>query len=339
LAKCYIYADSDANHALAELKRAAVLLPNSAEVQLMAAWAHKLQNKFRERIAALRRAEAIDPYYSDVRGLLVMTFRWVRDWRQAIDALDRFGVVFNQRHYAFLPWCRANDEFRMSGDIDILKAALKKDEEQPEADPLGLNCERYELAILTRDYTRAAQFLQEIPPEKFHDLDGPVSGRVFHGKPFYEALLAVARGAEPDEQAARLNEAENALRAELEQARDHVDTARSLGDLAIIHALAGRKEDAIPEVNRAIEVMPGAPGCIEKNAVSSALALVYARTGESEKALDLIEHLLTVPCELQEGAVYNMTLVDLKCSWIWDPLRSHPRFQKLLAGPEPATIY
>ncbi|MGI9086221.1 MAG: hypothetical protein ACR2HH_00535, partial [Chthoniobacterales bacterium] len=81
------------------------------------------------------------------------------------------------------------------------------------------------------------------------------------------------------------------------------------------------------------------PGSIEKNALSSALALVYARTGESEKALDLIEHLLTLPSELQGGAVYSMTLTDLKWRWLWDPLRSHPRFQKLLAGPEPVTIY
>ncbi|HEY5035978.1 MAG TPA: hypothetical protein VII74_02465 [Chthoniobacterales bacterium] len=26
-------------------------------------------------------------------------------------------------------------------------------------------------------------------------------------------------------------------------------------------------------------------------------------------------------------------------SWEWDPLRKDPRFAKILAGPEPATIY
>ncbi|HEV3410541.1 MAG TPA: hypothetical protein VG095_09610, partial [Chthoniobacterales bacterium] len=66
---------------------------------------------------------------------------------------------------------------------------------------------------------------------------------------------------------------------------------------------------------------------------------VYAQVGEHDKALDLIEHLLTVPVELQDGTVYNMTLTDLKWRWVWDPLRSHPRFQRLLAGPEPKTVY
>jgi len=73
--------------------------------------------------------------------------------------------------------------------------------------------------------------------------------------------------------------------------------------------------------------------------MSGALALVYAHTGETEKALQVTGHLLTVPCEVQNGTIYNMTLIDLKWRWVWDPLRSHPRFQKLLAGPEPKTIY
>ncbi len=67
--------------------------------------------------------------------------------------------------------------------------------------------------------------------------------------------------------------------------------------------------------------------------------MVYAQTGEADKAIDLIEHLLTVPGEWQSGAVYNMTLTDLKWRWQWDPLRSNPRFQKILASPEPKTIY
>ncbi len=53
----------------------------------------------------------------------------------------------------------------------------------------------------------------------------------------------------------------------------------------------------------------------------------------------LIEHLLTVPVSSQRGAVYSMTLTDLKWRWQWDPLRSNPRFQKILASPEPETVY
>ena len=67
------------------------------------------------------------------------------------------------------------------------------------------------------------------------------------------------------------------------------------------------------------------------------LALVYARTGEAEQAITLIERLLTTPAAA--GPSTNMTLAELRLCWEWDPLRSNPRFQKILAGPEPKTIY
>jgi len=68
------------------------------------------------------------------------------------------------------------------------------------------------------------------------------------------------------------------------------------------------------------------------------MALIYARSGEADQALNLIERLITTP-----GAVDNfeesITLTDLRMRWEWDPLRNDPRFQKILAGPEPKTIY
>ena len=63
-------------------------------------------------------------------------------------------------------------------------------------------------------------------------------------------------------------------------------------------------------------------------------------TGEADQAIHLIERLLATP-----GPVLwlefpgSITLADLRLRWEWDPLRSDPRFQKILAGPEPKTIY
>lgn len=34
-----------------------------------------------------------------------------------------------------------------------------------------------------------------------------------------------------------------------------------------------------------------------------------------------------------------MTLAELRMRWQWDPLRGDPRFQQILASPEPKTIY
>jgi hypothetical protein len=69
------------------------------------------------------------------------------------------------------------------------------------------------------------------------------------------------------------------------------------------------------------------------------LALIYARSDQPEQALDLIEHLLTLPGPVTQVFDASLTMSDLRLRWQWDPLRGNPRFQKILAGPEPKTIY
>ena len=73
---------------------------------------------------------------------------------------------------------------------------------------------------------------------------------------------------------------------------------------------------------------------IERPIYLANLALAYALTGETEQALTLVEKLLTAPA----GAEDPITLTELR-SWRWDGLRSNPRFQKILEGPEPKTVY
>jgi hypothetical protein len=67
--------------------------------------------------------------------------------------------------------------------------------------------------------------------------------------------------------------------------------------------------------------------------------LIYARLGQSDDAITMIKHLLTVPAELHPSEMHAITLAELKWPWVWAPLRREPRFQKILAGPEPKTIY
>ncbi len=106
----------------------------------------------------------------------------------------------------------------------------------------------------------------------------------------------------------------------------------------MIDAFLGRKEEAIREGQRAME-LAAAVSQLEKNHASAALALIYARTGEADEAIKLIEKLLTLPANLPTWWFFEMTQADLKWRWVWDPLRDDPRFQKILESPEPKTIY
>jgi eukaryotic-like serine/threonine-protein kinase len=340
LTSYHLMVERDYDRALAALNRTTELLPNSAEVALTAAFIYKLKFRYRDRIAALRRAEALDPRNTRVHLVLARTLRWVRDWPEAIRALDRAALPKRDVPLAArVGWTRANDEFRLTGDLNVLKNALAR--EAAATPPLDAACiarSQFEIAMFERDFESAGRWLADIPAELGHDAAHPNISP--HTAAFHRALLLAARGGDEVETRAALESAAHELETMMARPPPaHIRLTSLHADLGIIKAFLGRKEEAIASAQRAIDTENGVPPTIEKNNRSAGLALVYARTGEPEKALDLIEHLLTVPCEVQSGEIYNMTLTDLKWRWVWDPLRDHPRFQKLLAGPEPKTVY
>jgi hypothetical protein len=107
--------------------------------------------------------------------------------------------------------------------------------------------------------------------------------------------------------------------------------------LGLLYAFMGRKEDALHEARRAVELKAISRDVIEGAAAQAFQALIFARTGEADRAVSEIEHLLTTPFAVDYGDE-SITLPDLRTRWEWDPLRKDPRFQKIMAGPEPKTI-
>ena len=332
----YLWSDKDYERALAEIGRAAELLPNSAEVATAAAYIYKRQNKYRERVAALDRAATLDPRSLRANQLLTNTLEWLREWPEAMRSFDRYEAIVPQQQLCSWRWRRARDEFQLTGDINVLRGFIKRERENGSpvnAEWLAFAC--YETSMLERDYGEAARCLSAVPPDAFVGRPHPLSA---HSKVFHEALLAVAANSDATAKLRTLERAQNETEKRVAAFGRTVGLDKPHADLALLHAFCGRKNDAVRQAEKGIEVWPG-PGTIEKNEASAALAMVYAQTGEPEKAIVLIEHLLTMPVELQRGAVYNLTLTDLKWRWQWDPLRSHPRFRQIIAGPEPKTVY
>ncbi|MEO5717316.1 MAG: adenylate/guanylate cyclase domain-containing protein [Chthoniobacterales bacterium] len=323
----YYWGIRDSDRALAELLEAEKLLPNSAEVWQIRATIYRQQNKIRERIAALRRAEILDPRDITVLRMLAMTLRDVRDWPEAERTADRVRALLPgaRRHWEY---ARAWDEVRRTGKLEPMKQELARAPTGGEADPPELHQSfQFELAILERDFATAERLLAELPAE--------VVGEGPHPKIMYEALLAVARGGGR----AGIERALLRAREEIEKLRvASPNEYQAWINLGLIDAFLGRKEEAIDAGRRAVE-LTAAFSQLEKNDASAALALIYARTNEPDLALELIEHLLTVPADLINEAIYDMTLAELKWRWEWDPLRKNPRFQKILTSPEPKTVY
>ncbi len=115
----------------------------------------------------------------------------------------------------------------------------------------------------------------------------------------------------------------DSARAILEKELDaHPDDHRIHSALGFAYAGLGRKEEAIREGKRGVELLP-----VSKDALGGLyhvwdLAEIYTMVGEYKAALDEIEYLLSIPTE--------MSVPWLRLDPIWDPLRDHPRFEALL---------
>jgi serine/threonine-protein kinase len=106
--------------------------------------------------------------------------------------------------------------------------------------------------------------------------------------------------------------------------QDQPQDARLHSSLGIAYAGLGRVEEAIRAGKMGVELLP-----VSKEAWSGAwrvedLARIYVMVGEYDAAIDQLEFLLSRPGELSVGL--------LRLDPTWEPLREHPRFQRLLEG-------
>jgi serine/threonine-protein kinase len=97
--------------------------------------------------------------------------------------------------------------------------------------------------------------------------------------------------------------------------------------LGMIDAVLGRKEDAIREGSRAVELLPVERDSINGSHLLLHLAIIYAATGEKDLAVEKLRALLSRPGDGTYG--------DFRLNPFWDPLRSDPRFEELVTSLAP----
>ena len=104
----------------------------------------------------------------------------------------------------------------------------------------------------------------------------------------------------------------------------HPSDERLYSALGLAYAGLGRKKEALSAGERGVELLP-----VEKEAWRGSyrlhdLAKIYVMVGEPDKAMDILERLLSIPCEI--------SVALLKIEPWWNSLRTNKRFQKLVAG-------
>jgi serine/threonine protein kinase/thioredoxin-like negative regulator of GroEL len=294
-------------------------LPNNAEALVIEAMIGRHENRWNASLANLQRASELDPRNSDI-------------------AFHLAAIYFEMRRYSELEQFLARTSAKGPFDKPLVwLARIKLAQGDPVAaqsflDQVPLDFSpgpwiwdlRFTAALYLRDYDAANRVIAATPA-KWADNDYP------YGSPEWASgLVARARG-DQEKARATFTAARKKLEAKLAGKPDDVSY---LSQIAIFDAGLGRKEEAIREAQRAVGLQP-----IPKDGVNgpiwlAKLALVYAWTGERDRALEQLEKVATVPAVLG-GSV--PTYGDLLLNPCWDNLRGDPRFDKIVAAAKAAS--
>jgi TolB-like protein/Tfp pilus assembly protein PilF len=307
----------DYDGALAELEVARQTLPNDARLFQMMGFIQRRNGRWEESMQNLERAAELDP--RDVQTLEVLSETYQRFGRiaEAKQCLTR--VVAAAGADDFSTQLRfAEFEFDVNADARPVHQAI---ESIRAANPAALRDTAgvslfYSLG--ERDAAAATEALSLLKDNEIWFF-----GQVQVSRAFMEGLIA--RMAKDDQSAQLAFTAARAEQEKIVQARPDFGPAWCV--LGVIDAGLGRKEEALREGRRAVELLP-----VEKDAIIGGylvryFAVIAAWVGEKDLACEQLAILVRPPNFLTYG---NAKLMPL-----WDPLRGEPCFEKIVASLAP----
>ncbi len=306
----YYYGDRDYERALAEFEIAKRDLPNEAQAYLAIGAIQRRQGKWAESTANLEKAAALDPKNASMLVNLAWNYVALRNFEVADKTVDRAIAVAPQSFPATA--LKAYLAAAWKGDLSVVE---KQSAPIPEGlDPSGLiTWGRYWVLTLQRKFPEALAVVQKFPRETLITYTTAPAP-----KAFLEGTIHFLEG---DKARAQI-EFEKARVVSEQLLRDGPEDPARHAQHGLILAALDRKDEAIAQGKRAVEMVPESQDAFDGPRFAGLLAEIYAWTGEFDEAFRLLDHLLAVP--------NGLTIQMLKLEPAWDPLRKDPRFQLLI---------
>src|SRR5437870_6632 len=310
----------DYDRARAELALAQQSLPNNAQVYELAGSMDCRQRRWADATNNLERACEIDPLNFPYLINLASTYLWLHDYDQHARIMDRIVALHPELRPGRI--FRASVEVYRRADTGAWRAEIEKirtNEPGSEKDPFVAG-QRYTLALYDRDWDTAGRAAALLPEKNSPGWSWSFPNL---GRDFWVGVVARLKGDETSARAAFMK----ARAQQEEELRVHPDNADLLAELGLIDAGLGRKEDALNEGRRALELAPNVKDEFTEPYVKMCFAIISTWTGERELALGQLEALTKTPGSHTYGS--------LRLSPFWDPLRGDPRFEKIVASLAP----
>ena len=308
----------DYDGALAELEVAGQTLPNDARIFQLTGFIQRRHGRWDEAIRNLERAAELDPRDIGTLNTLAADYGKFGRYAEAKRLLTRAVAVAEpddiveslalpeselEVNANTQPLHQTIDSIRATNPTGVRRVAF-----------LWLIC-----ALAERDAAVATQALNALEDNDEIGFDDQVR----FNRAFVQGLIARMAN---DEGKAQLAFA--AARTEQEKVVEaQPDFGPAWCVLGVIDAGLGRKEEALREGRRGIELLPMEKDAIVGRQLFKYLAVIAAWVGEKDLASEQLAIAVHPPSPVGFG--------ELKLLPLWDPLRGNPRFEKIVASLAP----
>jgi serine/threonine protein kinase/tetratricopeptide (TPR) repeat protein len=305
----------DYEGALAELELARQSLPNDPMVFELKGYIERRRGKQQEALQSLEHAMDLDP----------RNFLTLQQIAASYDLLQRYAdeATMLERALAIKPddldtkIARALMEVDWKADTRPLHRLIDEIRAKNPVDVESMADSWLICALAERDATAAKTALSASG-------ENPLSDDVIQfNRPFIEGVIARMT---KDTDKARVAFT-SARRAQEKTIQAQPDYGPPLCVLGLIDAALGRKEEALREGRRAVELLPVEKDAINGPRMIAQLAMIAAWAGEKDLACEQLAMAIRPPAPVTYG--------QLKLLPFWDPMRGDPCFEKIVASLAP----
>jgi serine/threonine-protein kinase len=312
----YSFCAGDFDRARDELTITRRKLPNNSEALYIAARIDRRQNRWDDSLANFQKASELDPRNTEVAFWCRDTYFEMRRYNELEYLLTKDAASGKLQG----PWTQLWLAMIKLAKGDAVAAQALLAQVPLDFSPTAWIWEfRFTAALYLRDYDAANRVITATPMKW---ADEALSGQP--PESWADGQVAVAQGDKQKAQSIFL-----AARKRVDATwGTNIKDERYFVSIARLDAGLGRKEEAIREAQRAVELRPIAKDSLQGPEIATTLALVYAWTGERERALEQLEIVAKIPA----GPTYG----DLRFNPCWDDLRGDKRFDKIVAAAKAA---
>jgi serine/threonine-protein kinase len=316
LAQHYYWAYQDYDRARQELVLAHLTLPNESRIPLLAGYIDRRQGRWEKSLEEITQALELNPQDFSVLQQIALTYEALGRYKEMAATLDRVLAlapkdVPSRLRRALVDLENRADPKAFETTIDAILADDAN---------AALSLVNPWLVVLLSEHSSVGvdRALSNM------DYGGCFDENIPFPNSWCEGLAAWVRG---DESRAHVA-FENARKELTEKVHNQPDYAAALCALGVVDAVLGNKEDAIREGEHAVELTPVSKNAIEGATLVRYLAVIYAWTGEKDRAIQRLAETTYLP-----GS--HVSYGYLRLHPLWDPLRDDPRFEAIAASLAP----